>query len=144
MKYLDLFLIHCPNSNNIKCWNIIEKLKKQGIFKNIGVSNFDIKDLEEIKNFSSEPIFTRSEVAQILNVTTLTVSNREKNKNYPSPRRDLNNYRVYTLNDVFNLQLLTYSHIDPKPIISILYDKGYSDIKALGQMIDSALSKRTG
>jgi 2,5-diketo-D-gluconate reductase B len=58
MKYLDLFLIHCPNSNNIKCWNIIEKLKKQGIFKNIGVSNFDIKDLEEIKNFSSEPIFT--------------------------------------------------------------------------------------
>ncbi len=93
---------------------------------------------------SSEPIFTRSEVAQILNVTTLTVSNREKNKKYPSPRRDLNNYRVYTLNDVFNLQLLTYSHIDPKPIISILYDKGYSDIKALGQMIDSALSKRTG
>lgn len=93
---------------------------------------------------TSEPIFTRSEVAQILNVTTLTVSNREKNKKYPSPRRDLNNYRVYTLNDVFNLQLITYNHIDPKPIISILYDKGYSDIKALGQMIDSALSKRTG
>ena len=93
---------------------------------------------------NSEPIFTRSEVAQILNVTTLTVSNREKHKKYPSPKRDLNNYRVYTLNDVFNLQLITYSHIDPKPIISILYDKGYSDIKALGQMIDSALSKRTG
>lgn len=92
---------------------------------------------------SSDPIFTRSEVAQILNVTTLTVSNREKNKKYPSPRRDLNNYRVYSLNDIFNLQLITYNHIDPKPIISILYDKGYSDIKALGQMIDSALSKRT-
>lgn len=91
---------------------------------------------------NSEPIFTRSEVAQILNVTTLTVSNREKNKKYPSPKRDLNNYRIYTLNDVFNLQLLTYSHIDPKPIISILYDKGYNDIKALGQMIDTALSKR--
>ncbi len=93
---------------------------------------------------NQEPIFTRSEVSQILNVTTLTVSNREKNKKYPLPRRDLNNYRIYTLNDVFNLQLITYSHIDPKPIISILYDKGYSDIKALGQMIDSALSKRTG
>lgn len=93
---------------------------------------------------NQEPIFTRSEVSQILNVTTLTVSNREKNKKYPLPRRDLNNYRIYTLNDVFNLQLITYSHIDPKPIISILYDKGYSDIKALGQMIDAALSKRTG
>jgi hypothetical protein len=98
--------------------------------------------LNKITN--QEPIFTRSEISQILNVTTLTVSNREKNKKYPLPRRDLNNYRIYTLNDVFNLQLITYSHIDPKPIISILYDKGYSDIKALGQMIDSALSKRTG
>lgn len=90
----------------------------------------------------SEPIFTRSEVAQILNVTSLTVSNREKNKKYPQPKRDINNYRIYTLNDVFNLQLITYNAIDPKPIVSILYDKGYNDIKALGQMIDSALSKR--
>jgi hypothetical protein len=90
----------------------------------------------------SEPVFTRSEVAQILNVTTLTVSNREKNNKYPDPKRDLNNYRLYTLNDVFNLQLITYDAIDPKPIISILYDKGYNDVKKLGQMIDSALSKR--
>lgn len=94
------------------------------------------------KTNTLEPIFTRSEVAQILNVTTLTVSNREKNKKYPSPRRDLNNYRIYTLNDIFNLQLITYNHVDPKPIISILYDKGYNDIKALGQMIDNVLSKR--
>ena len=93
---------------------------------------------------SSQPVFNRSEVAKILNISTLTIANREKNKKYPEPKRDLNNYRIYTLNDVFNLQLITYSHIDPKPIISILYDKGYSDIKALGQMIDSALSKRTG
>lgn len=92
----------------------------------------------------SDPSFTRSEVAQILNVTTLTISNRERNKKYPEPRRDMNNYRIYTLNDVFNLQLITYSAIDPKPIISVLYDKGYDDIKQLGQMIDSALSKRTG
>jgi len=81
-------------------------------------------------------------VAQILNVTTLTVSNRERSKKYPNPKRDLNNYRIYSLNDIFNLQLITYNHIDPKPIISILYDKGYNDIKALGQMIDTALSKR--
>jgi transcriptional regulator with XRE-family HTH domain len=90
----------------------------------------------------SEPIFTRSDVAQILNVSPLTIANREKTKKYPSPKRDLNKYRIYTLNDVLNLQLLTYSYIDPKPIISILFDKGYKDTKILGEMIDQALSKR--
>jgi DNA-binding transcriptional MerR regulator len=91
---------------------------------------------------TSEPIFTRSELAQILNVSPLTISNREKSNKYPSPKRDLNKYRIYTLNDVLNLQLITYSYIDPKPIISILYDKGYKDTKLLGEMIDQALSKR--
>ena len=91
---------------------------------------------------SSEPIFARSEVAQILNVSPLTIDNREKNKKYPNPKRDLNQYRIYTLNDVLNLQLITYSYVDPKPIISILYDKGYKDTKLLGEMIDQAMSKR--
>lgn len=95
----------------------------------------------QAKNLS-EPIFTRSELAQILNVSPLTIANREKSKKYPNPKRDLNKYRIYTLNDVLNLQLLTYSYIDPKPIISILYDKGYKDSKVLGEMIDQALSKR--
>lgn len=94
------------------------------------------------KQSVTEPVFTRSEVAQILNVSTLTIANREKNNKYPEPKRDLNNYRIYTLNDIFNLQLITYSYIDPKPIISIMYDKGYEDIKMLGIMIDNALSRR--
>jgi transcriptional regulator with XRE-family HTH domain len=91
---------------------------------------------------TSEPIFTRSELAEILNVSPLTIANREKSKKYPSPKRDLNKYRIYTLNDVLNIQLITYSYIDPKPIISIMYDKGYKDTKLLGEMIDQALSKR--
>jgi transcriptional regulator with XRE-family HTH domain len=91
---------------------------------------------------SSQPSFNRSEVAKILNVSTLTIANREKNKKYPDPRRDLNNYRVYTINDVLNLQLITYKHADPKPIISVLYDKGYKDAKYLGQIIDEAIANR--
>jgi len=91
---------------------------------------------------TSEPIFTRSELAEILNVSPLTIANREKSKKYPPPKRDLNKYRIYSLNDVLNLQLITYSYIDPKPIISIMYDKGYKDTKFLGEMIDQALSKR--
>lgn len=96
------------------------------------------------KNKSSIPSFNRSEVAKILNVSTLTISNREKSNRYPSPKRDLNNYRVYTINDVLNLQLITYNQIDPKPIISVLYDKGYRDTKVLAQIIDEALSNRVG
>lgn len=93
---------------------------------------------------SAIPAFNRSEVAKILNVTTLTVANREKSSRYPEPKRDLNNYRIYTINDVLNLQLLTYNHIDPKPIISVLYDKGYRDTKLLAEIIDEAMSNRVG
>lgn len=96
------------------------------------------------KNINFEPIFTRGDVAKILNVTPLTIANREKAKKYPEPKRDLNNYRIYILNDVLNLQLLTYSAIDPRPIISILYDKGYRDTKALGKLIDDALTTKVG
>jgi len=66
----------------------------------------------------------------------------KKNGKYPEPKRDLNKYRIYTLNDIFNLQLITYNHIDPKPIISILYDKGYKDPKIVSEMIDQVLSRR--
>lgn len=97
------------------------------------------------KNGSSpDPMFTRGDVAKILNVTPLTIANREKSSKYPEPKRDLNNYRVYSLNDVLNLQLITYSQLDPRPVISVLYDKGYKDTKELGRLIDGALSKRTG
>lgn len=66
----------------------------------------------------------------------------KKNGKYPEPKRDLNKYRIYTLNDIFNLQLITYNHIDPKPIISILFDKGYKDPKIVSEMIDQVLSRR--
>lgn len=100
-------------------------------------------------NKNSEPLFTRGDVAKILNVTPLTIANREKSVNgkppkYPEPKRDLNNYRIYTLNDVLNLQLLTYSSIDTRPIMSVLYDKGWQDMKQVGQIMEQALSRRKG
>lgn len=62
-EYIDLLLIHAPkpwkdffsNSNNydkenIEVWNLLEKVYKDGKVKAIGVSNFDIKDLENIIN----------------------------------------------------------------------------------------------
>jgi DNA-binding transcriptional MerR regulator len=95
-------------------------------------------------NSISTPIFSRGEVAKILNVTPLTIANRERNNKYPEPQRDLNNYRIYSLNDVLNLQLLTYKALDPRTIISVLYDKGYRNERELGKIMDIALSKKVG
>lgn len=96
------------------------------------------------KRKSPQPTFNRSEVAKILNISTLTIANREKSNKYPDPKRDLNNYRIYTINDILNLQLLTFDHVDPKPILSVLYDKGYRDHKYLAEIIDEAMSNRVG
>lgn len=100
--------------------------------------------MKKTSSKAGEPLFTRGDIAKVLNVTPLTIANREKNKKYPEPRRDLNNYRIYTLNDLFNLQLLTYKRIDTRPIMSLLYDKGWRDMKQLGQMMDSAMNRRKG
>ena len=92
----------------------------------------------------SEPVFTRGDVAKILNCAPLTIANRERDKKYPPPKRDLNNYRIYTLNDVLNLQMLTFNAVDTRIIMSLLYDKGWRDVKQLGRMMDTALSRRSG
>lgn len=87
-------------------------------------------------------VFHRSDVARILGVTTNTMANRERAGRYPPPRRDLNGYRVYSINDVLNLQLLTYDMIDPRPIAASLFDKGIRDPKVVSQMLDQALARR--
>lgn len=99
---------------------------------------------QKAKKPLSEPIFFRSDVAKILNVTELTIANREKRGKYPEPTRDVNNYRYYTIDDVFDLQLLTFQKIDTKPIVSILFDKGYNDPSAISRIVKSALERRTG
>lgn len=89
-------------------------------------------------------VFHKSDVARILGITTNTISNRERSGRYPPPHRDLNGYRCYSINDVLNLQLLTYDRIDPRPIASSLFDKGVRDPKVVSQMLDQALARRVG
>ncbi|KAM0754073.1 Aldo/keto reductase [Meredithblackwellia eburnea MCA 4105] len=53
VKELDLYLIHHPrltNGDPAASWRIFESLKKEGLTKSIGVSNFEISDLEVLKN----------------------------------------------------------------------------------------------
>lgn len=71
---------------------------------------------------------TRKEVASILNCTPLTINNREKKDLYPPPKRNSSSkYRIYDLSDVFLLQMITFNRIILPTIVSLLYDKGYTD-----------------
>lgn len=56
--YLDLYLIHWPNPNfPIKeTMKALDDLKKQGLIKNIGVSNFTAKDFREAQSYSDNKI----------------------------------------------------------------------------------------
>lgn len=52
-KALDLYLIHSPRltkGNTPKYWREMEKVQQAGLSKSIGVSNFRIVDLEEIRH----------------------------------------------------------------------------------------------
>lgn len=46
--YLDLYLIHWPQSLNRETWKAFEKLYKEGYIRAIGVSNFTINHLKEL------------------------------------------------------------------------------------------------
>jgi 2,5-diketo-D-gluconate reductase A len=41
LDYLDLYLIHMPSSKYVEQWKAMIELKKQGLAKHIGVSNFE-------------------------------------------------------------------------------------------------------
>lgn len=65
LDYVDLYLLHFPYIKKethgyslVEAWQYLEKLKDDGLTKNIGVSNFTIKDLKEI--LDSNPRYTPS------------------------------------------------------------------------------------
>ena len=86
------------------------------------------------------PVFVRNEVAKILNCSVLTVRNREKSGKYPDPQRNpVNNYRIYTFQDVCALQYITYGQVYRTPILSVLYDKGYKNVPVLEEYLAANL-----
>lgn len=53
--YVDLFLVHSPNGGAAarkEMWQALERLYKEGKTKSIGVSNFGIKHIEELKEYA--------------------------------------------------------------------------------------------
>ena len=52
VDYLDLYLIHWPNKLNSETWRAFEDLYKEGKVRVIGVCNFKIGHLEELKKIA--------------------------------------------------------------------------------------------
>lgn len=49
LEYVDLYLIHWPvEKKRVHAWSVLEQLNKQGLAKNIGVSNFTVTHLKEL------------------------------------------------------------------------------------------------
>ena|SRR3990167_8411641 len=53
--YVDLLLIHTPNGGNVlEVWRALEDLKKEGLARAIGVSNFGVEQLKQLILASNE------------------------------------------------------------------------------------------
>jgi len=50
---IDSYLIHWPTNNRGESWSALEVLKRKGVCRSIGVSNYSIADLEELLAESS-------------------------------------------------------------------------------------------
>lgn len=53
--YVDLFLIHSPKSGSAGCkhlWQALERLREAGKTKSIGVSNFGVQQIEEMRAYA--------------------------------------------------------------------------------------------
>ena len=68
LDYIDLYLIHWPASGpRIETWKALEQIKKNGLCKSIGVSNYAPHHLEEIMKLSGEkPVVNQIELNPFL------------------------------------------------------------------------------
>lgn len=80
-EYVDLLLLHFPVSlMRKKAWKDLEALKAAGKAKSIGVSNYTIKHLEEMKNYASEmPVVNQVELHVFLQQPELVDYCRQHN-----------------------------------------------------------------
>lgn len=66
--FVDLFLIHSPNAGAAirkELWQALEKLKEEGLAKDIGVSNYGRGHIEEMREYASvwPPVVNQVEVS---------------------------------------------------------------------------------
>jgi methylglyoxal/glyoxal reductase len=65
--YIDLYMLHSPgrsDAETIMAWRQLETLLKQGVVRSIGVSNFDIRQLELLrKRATVQPMYVQNKLS---------------------------------------------------------------------------------
>jgi 2,5-diketo-D-gluconate reductase A len=80
MDYLDLYLIHWPYGDFLGTWKALEELYHEGKIKVIGVCNFTVEKLEELKaNSAVLPVINQIELHPVFQQKELQVYDRENN-----------------------------------------------------------------
>ncbi|MFY1047712.1 aldo/keto reductase [Chryseobacterium sp. GP-SGM7] len=80
LDYLDMYLVHWPFGDFPGAWKAMEELYNEGKIKAIGVCNFTIEKLEELKSNSTvSPVINQVELHPIFQQKELRVYNKENN-----------------------------------------------------------------
>ncbi|MCE4066653.1 aldo/keto reductase [Chryseobacterium gleum] len=80
MDYLDMYLIHWPYGDFLGTWKALEELYQEGKIKAIGVCNFTVEKLEELKaNSTVLPVINQIELHPVFQQKELQVYDRENN-----------------------------------------------------------------
>lgn len=80
MDYLDMYLVHWPYGDFLGTWKALEELYSEGKIKAIGVCNFTVEKLEELKaNSTVVPVINQIELHPVFQQKELQVYNRENN-----------------------------------------------------------------
>ncbi|KQK24537.1 glyoxal reductase [Chryseobacterium aquaticum] len=99
LDYLDIYLLHWPFGDFLGAWKALEELYHEGKIKSIGVCNFTVEKLEELKaNSTVIPVVNQIELHPLFQQNELQVYNRE-NKIVTQPWSPLGNGNADLLNN---------------------------------------------
>ncbi|WP_317126557.1 aldo/keto reductase [Chryseobacterium nematophagum] len=80
MDYLDMYLIHWPFGDFLGGWKALEELYHEGRIKAIGVCNFTVEKMEELKaNSTIIPVINQIELHPLFQQKELQVYNQKNN-----------------------------------------------------------------
>ncbi|REC46817.1 aldo/keto reductase [Chryseobacterium pennipullorum] len=80
MEYLDMYLIHWPYGDFTGTWKALEELYQEGKIKAIGVCNFTVEKLEELKaNSTVLPVINQIELHPVFQQKELQEYDRKNN-----------------------------------------------------------------